>query len=390
MSAKSPDFPDQSAPRSPGPADLGKPMTHDKNGLRDQSPDLQSPQAADDALLRWDELDEQLLRLLAEDPERGRRLRKLQDADGWLRARATEAARKASGPALLLCPPAEDLYDFGQGPGASSLSLARREAIDRHMATCLDCERFVATLAAPPPSPLILGLPAESDQEDEAPAPEIEPIPLPVRPARRLRLWPAVTAAAALVALVVIVQERTTPASSHFPTAVLLRGSAGGPVLFPREHVLMASAQVRALFPALASPLEFEVEPQEGADQYRFDVFRHEGGAFGRDVALERLPSAEPRVTARQSRELGRFTFKAWATVRGLDQRLGARDFEVVADAALDQKLQALSNRSEPDRTLAAVGLLHEAGFVTDARALARTMPMSAERDRYLGQSPGR
>ena len=38
---------------------------------------------------------------------------------------------------------------FGQGPGASPMSLERRDQIDRHLATCRECEQFVATLEVP-------------------------------------------------------------------------------------------------------------------------------------------------------------------------------------------------------------------------------------------------
>ncbi|MBL8860115.1 MAG: hypothetical protein JNL28_16515 [Planctomycetes bacterium] len=359
-------------------------MNRELNGPRSRPDDLRDPHTANDALLRWDELDEQLLRMLSEDPERGWRLRKLQDADGWLRRRATEAARKAVGPALLICPPPEDLYDFGQGPGANLLTPERRASIDRHLATCLECERFVTTLSTAPPSPLVGGMP------EEAPAPIERAAPTITVPRRRLRLVPVLATAAAVVVIFFGVRSLMTPAATSFPEGPLLRGAAGGPLLYPRERVLLPSAEVAALFPALNAPLRFEVEPQPEADSYRFDLFRHEGGAFGRDVKLEGAAVAANSFVARAPREAGRFTFEVWVTRRGLDQRLGARDFQIATDAALESDLLALRTAPESERTLQAVVLLHEAGYVADARELARTLPESPDRDRYLSQSPGR
>lgn len=391
MSTRGPNNPDQSAPSGQGPADLDAPMNGESNGPRDQAPDLRNPQTAYDALLRWDELDEQLLRLLAEDPERGKRLRKLQNAEGWLRARAAEAAEKAAGPTLLLCPPSEELYDFGQGPGASGLSAERHAAIDRHLATCLDCERFVATLTTPPPSPLILGLGDEpiATPIERVPPQLVEPVRVDRPLVRRRRMWPAVAAAAAVVVLYVGVHQFAVE-PLRFPEAPLLRGAAGGPVLFPRGDVLMASAEVRALFPALGMPLVFEVEAQDGAEEYTFELWRHEGGAFGRDERIDYMHPKTPTTTSSTARAVGHFTFKGFATVHGLPQTLGAHGFEVAAHPDLDARLLALGKRPESERTLAAVVLLHDAGFTTDARALARTLPASPERDRYLAQIPGR
>src|SRR4029079_14369863 len=146
-------------------------------------------------------------RMLAEDPERGRRLRKLQDADGWLRARAADAARKTGGSALLECPEAEELYDFGQGPGATTLSQARQDAIDRHLATCRECEQFVETLTSAPVPPMVLGLP-EEDREDLPVDPAwVRPtpvIPLRRKGPRRFLVGGGLAAAAAVVVMVAI------------------------------------------------------------------------------------------------------------------------------------------------------------------------------------------
>ena len=54
------------------------------------------------------------------------------------------------------------------------------------------------------------------------------------------------------------------------------------------------------------------------------------------------------------------------------------------------EELLALADRAEPERSLAAVNLLHAKGFLTDARAIARSMPASPERDAYLSRARGR
>jgi hypothetical protein len=74
----------------------------------------------------------------------------------------------------------------------------------------------------------------------------------------------------------------------------------------------------------------------------------------------------------------GHYTWEAWAVVDGLDRSLGERDFQVVDDSAL--RLQILDLRP-----VARVRHLHEAGYLVDARCVARRLPASSERDAYLG-----
>ena len=79
----------------------------------------------------------------------------------------------------------------------------------------------------------------------------------------------------------------------------------------------------------------------------------------------------------------GHYTWEAWATVDGLERLLGERDFEVVRDEDVRANLASLSD-------LERVHALHEAGWWTDARALARRMHPSVGRDAYLDGTPGR
>lgn len=352
-----------------------------------------------EALLRWDELDEDLLAMLAQDPKTGARLRKLQDADAWLRARARDAAvRQGGGAAVLDCPPAEELFDYGQGPGAQALSAPRRVAIDRHLATCRECEQFVRTLAARPPSPLLVD-PLPEDEVVAAPlaSPTAAPRPLAAEVARpaarrfgaRQILAPLAAAAAVLVAVVVIEQAGVTPRG--FPEPVVLRGADAGPLVQPGGRVLVPSAELNALFPALGDALELRVEPQEGAGTYRFELERTSGGAFGAATpVVNPIVSATPHVVAPLVLNPGDYVWKAWVVVNGLDRPLGSRGFTVRPDPDIDRRLLELRALRGPDRVLAAIHLLDECGYLVDARTLAATLPPSPERDAYLARPRGR
>jgi hypothetical protein len=177
--------------------------------------------------------------------------------------------------------------------------------------------------------------------------------------------------------------------------------------------VLHATPAARAAFPALDGMLVFEVEARADATNYRIDVARHGGDVFAADEgSVMKLSWTAPGVTTpsattppatqstsgsapisiRATTELaaGQYTWSARATVHGLDQELGQRDFTVVDDAEACGQLVRFASQSEPARSLAAVNFLHEHGFLGEARAIARAMPASPERDSYLSQVPGR
>jgi hypothetical protein len=176
----------------------------------------------------------------------------------------------------------------------------------------------------------------------------------------------------------------------RFPESPLLRGSATGSLLFPRDRVLHATPDLEKIWPAFGERLTFEIQATANAESYWFDVSKHDGSAFSPNTPLWKQSGKASTLSALSPLEPGHYTWEAWAIVRGLDQQLGARDFEVVDDAALRTKLFALEKKSEPERTLEAVRLLHESGYATDARRLARSMPSTPERDAYLEQVPGR
>jgi hypothetical protein len=208
----------------------------------------------------------------------------------------------------------------------------------------------------------------------------------------RPRLVPLAVAASLILALGLWIAF--APSGSEplgFPQAPLLRGSSGGPLFFPRDRVLHATPEARAAFAALNGLILFEIEPQPDATNYRADVARHGDDAFAADEeSLMKLPSSSPMIQATMELLPGQYTWTARAVIRGLDQVLGARDFAVVDDAEVCKELVDLAALAEPGRSLAAVKLLHERGYIGEARAIARRMPSTHERDEYLSQVPGR
>jgi hypothetical protein len=197
-------------------------------------------------------------------------------------------------------------------------------------------------------------------------------------------------AAAAAVIVTAIGIHNLGQAPLRFPEAPILRGSAGGPILYPRGHVLLPSAELKALFPTLGQSVAYQIEPQAEASEYTFVFTRHDGGAFGHEVPVKTETGSQTSGMAPIPLSVGAYTLTLWAKVNGLDQRLAARDFDVRVDPKLESELLALASQSETERVMSAITMLHTRGYVNDARNLARTMPASPERDRFLGQIPGR
>lgn len=295
-------------------------------------------------------------------------------AQMWLESRAPSPAGE--------CPPAEDLYDYGGGPGATPLPPHRREQIDTHLADCADCEATVATLASRPPSPLVLD-PPEPD------------LPVRGRPAGdlgrgRLRaLVPALAAAAVLLAMFFVFRETNARGPSaisyHYPEKDVLRGAAEGDLMFPRGKVLAGEEG------GLWSELVFELVPRDRAASYVVYLTRTQGGAFEAGERIAELESGTPEVPAGPVVEKlmvpGHYTWEAWAVIDGLDVHLGRRDFEVVEDEQVLAQLDRLRGEPEPERSEAILRLLHTR-YPTDARAHARTLPPSEEREAYLRFGP--
>lgn len=385
-----PEKPGQSSPAGHPSADLGAPMKTAPQGPRFGPDDLKHSGSSIEALAHWDELDARLLEEIEAHPQHGPRLAMLRSVDRWLVDRAEAACATSGRSKPIGCPSSEELYDFGRGPGYAPLPAGRKRAIDRHLLHCRDCEFLVETLASPPPVPMEV---APIRHEVRA----VEPGPMTVignarDGARAPRRWVALATAAAIVAALGIwrVMDARESRARGFPLAPLLRGESGQVLRFPRDRVLPASSSLHTGWPAVPSKLLFEVEPQTEASTYRIDLFRHGGEAFARGEIVMSRTGAHPFVEEELALAPGHYTWEAWVVVHGLDRSLGARDFEVVENAALDAQLLALGSESEPERSLSAVELLHERGYRTDARALARRMSSTPERDAYLGEVPGR
>ena len=332
------------------------------------------------ALPRWDRLSSaertKLEGHAAGCAQCGPALRLLREADDWLVAQAP--AHPASA-----CPDADDLYDYGRGPGARPMLAARRAAIEEHLGECIECETLVATLASKPPSPLIL----DTNELLEPAQPVAQR-----RPTRRLR---TLAAAAAVVAASFFVWSEIRAAEPagltavEFPAAELMRGEEPGRLLYPRGNVLPIGDDAQ---PRFGSGLVFELSSEVRGDSYRILVARHDGGAFSQGTQVFQLSAGTPllRPSPAQLELLtpGDYTWEAWAQIDGLDVQLGRRDFHVTLDGDLARELDARADLPRLERVTAELALLWNHGFRADARALARTLPESADRDQFLDRIP--
>ncbi len=320
-------------------------------------------------LLNWDELTPQELSKLTGDADSAAQLEHLQAAEQWLQ----NAGPKPTTP----CPPAEDLYDLGQGPGASSLANSRASELALHLEQCTPCRELVETLASTPPVPLDL-------------EPELAPVLSMRRPSRTRFVMP-LAAAAAVLAIFGFWQASNAPQGAEvlaslpngFPQSPLLRGGAGE-LAFPRGVVL---ERTTLDLPAWATELTFEVRTASEADSYRIEIRRHESNAFDAGATIGELTGESSTLEA--DAELlaaltpGHYTWEAWSLQNDLERRIGARDFEVrEAGDVWSTLAEALAENDTLDAR--AVRYLHELGLLTDAQRLALALPSSAERDAYL------
>ncbi len=329
----------------------------------------------------WDSLDaasqRELTQHAASCPQCGPKWRLVQRTDAFLQS---GLGLSATASPVALCPTPEELYDLGRGPGARRLSELERVGLRAHVAACAECAALVETLSARPPSPLLW---SNADLLRSA-----------SERARRWRIWVPLAAAAALLAVFLwgggeqpsrardIGAERI-----RFPSAPLVRGDAGGALWHPRGRLL---AGPRGLF----SRLEFELAPRERAQRYRAELERHDGAVFSKGEPILAIEGDVAHLHAVDADALelapGHYTWEGWAEVDGLHTPLGRRDFEVVRDDELIAELARRDAAPEPARSESILHLLHGAGFESDARAFARTLPPSPERDAYLARRPVR
>lgn len=347
--------------------DTGQPMDRSNRG---QNPQAGLPQSRPGpaALIEWDVLSEDEILAVEADPVLAPRLERLRAAEAYLRRGLDERP----------CPTSEELYDLAGGPGARPMEEVLRSELEDHVLHCAACGQLVKTLENAPPSPLVFEGP-EDPTEAAGPFADTGQPPItdliPATPARRARWFPIAAAAAVLVGGYGLFKETKVTSASQWPQHVLLRQSAPADLWFPRGPVIHGGLALEEGTPTF----EFAVVP--GAERYSIFLERNSGDALGTDEErIEELVGQSNRLAGTVSLEPGHYTWRLWARVNGLDQEIGALDFEVVtAGPALDAAAPAL------DRVVG----LHEAGFLTDARALAATMPHESGRQSYL-EPPGR
>ena len=324
-------------------------------------------------------------------PSCGPNQRLLQEAQAWLISQLPEQRAAELGE----CPSADELYQFGHGPGTSPLPEQRQVAIADHLAHCRDCDAWVATLAQRPPVPLDLAPPQEDEEAEESAAHSVQP-----RPQAWRRRWIPLAAAALILITVGVfwgpIRAGGPGPALHatgiaFPTPDVLRGTSARALYFPRDRVLTSATR------GLLHELRFELAEREEASLYRVFLMRNVAGAFDRGQAVATLESDGTTLTFAHATDgahveltPGTYTWEGWAVVRGLETILGRRDFEVVEDTELRGELDRLAGLDEPRRSTEILALLHRRGHSTDARAYARALPRTPERDAYLNNLPGR
>lgn len=379
MSSELPKKPEFLPQNGPDPADAS-PIMQDRPPRR-----FEDPREALEALARWDELEAAELAALQANPKHAERLKTLRSVEAWLGARGNQT-RAENGP----CPSAEQLYDYGRGPGAAPLATGVRNQLEQHIQHCPACERHVDSLAQRPPAVLVaqplaaprIPTPLRPHPPRPSPIEEIDEIQ-----ARRAPTWRrSLALAASLLGALTLWTMVQGQEDSALPQAPLLRGEDHAALWFPRGKVLAD----RTVLGAFALPLRFELPAQVDAQSYRIELWRHTGAAFDEGQRVAELSGTQTTLLLEDALLAGHYTARVFATRAGLERECGAHDFEVVQDANLQEELARLSSNSEPQATRERVRLLHQRGYWGDARELARTLPPDAERERYLAQPRGR
>jgi len=352
--------------------------------------DRATPGELSETLAHWDELATADLVRLAAHPRSARKLAGLRAVEGWMREReegVERAAEEAFDPAR--CPSAEELYDFGRGPGFRHLDEEREELLARHLATCGACSELVGSLQSPPPLPV----------EAFAPSPEpshLEPESEPARPLRSSSTWAPFLVAASLAGLLLVpfVLGPRKASLADLPAGAVFRGQSdflgqgAGALHFPRGPLLaLPSTDGPRAIP------RFELSALPDAAEYRVEVHRHDGGAFDAGNRIQNLHAStadfaapSPAAPLLEGGPLapGHYSWRAFAEVDGLERELGSLDFEVVEQPELAARVAELSPSSSLSRRVEQILELHARGLLSDARRLARDLPESPEREAYL------
>lgn len=327
------------------------------------------------------------------------RLSLLQQAERWMADYTSSNIGQP--PSAGPCPSAEDLFDFGRGPGARHLPLASTRRIEAHLVGCDDCRGLIATLASRPPAPLVAGIglaAAETPAHRPRPRPSPEMAPPPrIAPARR---WLSVAAAALLMVGTYYWWDSgrsagdrpgVAIASVSYPRAELLRGDSASALHYPRARVLAAAPDQG---PGTWQELRFVIAGQPRAELYRVEVSFAPPGALGRGESIASLESAENQIEWSKFHAAplapGRYTWEAWVRVDRLDRSLGRRDFEIAESPLAHAAIEERARLSEPERSSEILSWLVQNGFTADARAFALELPPSPERDDFIALVPGR
>lgn len=327
------------------------------------------------------------------------RLSLVLQAERWL------ADQSSSNRGLTLvstpCPTAEELYDYGGGPGARRVPVGVERKIDAHLVECEPCRGLVATLAVRPPAPLLdRGVIAPAA---EAPAPAETPRLAPVRRPSFRRPALQLAAAAAVVVAGVLWWNSThstrgaestvaqAPTSIVYPKPQVLRGESSDALHYPRAHVLAALPEGVA---GTWHSLRFVIAPQSNVEGYRVKLYRLPASAFGEGELVDDITSTEPEFewsnAAARTLAPGRYAWESWSINRGLESPLGRRDFQVVTDSEARKALTELGRLSEPERSSKTLAWLVDHEYRTDARAYALALPPTQARDDFLNAIPAR
>jgi len=358
-------------------------MKQENQPLRFGPGDLDDEDKALQALLSYDKQPTPTLEALRRDPHRAQALDRLESADRWLRDQALAAG------ATSACPTAEELYSFGAGPGAEQwsapLATERRAAIDKHLAVCLPCESFVATLQVAPPSPLVFDEGADEPVEDvvatpAAPSATPRPTGRILRPAR----WLVAAVAASIVVLLGVrlgLRESTAAGDPVSWVETLRGGTTSGEAftnLLPGAKLLVIDEKSQLADPELVA-VSAEVNSRPEA-LYKFTF--HEYADGGLKASMRELFASEPKASP--SHGLDPAWLRKPAELRlecTISQGLVRSSASKMVAVVDDPKLLA-AVLGEKDREKRAKRL-HKAGFHAQASAQLRALlPTVAPEDR--------
>ena len=346
------------------------------------------------------------------------RLSLIQQAERWLsdRGSSNRAAVRGSTP----CPEAEELFDYGRGPGAMRLAVATERRIEAHLVDCEECRTLIGTLATTPPAPL-LDLPRATGSDGLPPLPRREggDSPATGAPIRRPRLaptpervpptarragprWVVLAAAAGLLVAGLWALRAAGLFESHAASTGEVLANAE--VLYPSIDSLRSVASERQMDPfgrVLAAegtgtwqPLVFSVPPVEGATSYEFVLYRESETLEGDPTKVASCSSLLPEVqwddALMQDLVPAQYIWEARVTTSGPPKTLGPVRFRIVAHPDVLSELQRRAAQSTSRGSTDVVLWLFGNSYWNDLRQYVRGLPQSKARDAFLTAIAGR